>query len=98
MILERKLISRGKKKYLIEMFDSYYGTERIVYIFCYRESPLGDVVFNLTGVKDKTYDKLRYINFSKEIVREADMLSVYVKFNKIVSMFRDDKIYGNNES
>ena len=88
MLVQETLISRGKNKYLVHMFRTAGDN---LYIFCYREDPLGEQ-HSITG-KSITFSELKYLK--RIYFKEDEHLQAYVHYNKLVSMFRDSKTYGD---
>jgi hypothetical protein len=86
--LEETLISRGKNTYLVHMFrttmDSHFT------ILCYREDPLGGLTITINN-KVRTFILLRYIKVYE--YTSDQKLAAYVQYNRLVSMFREHKVY-----
>lgn len=91
MYLEQKLIPRGKKLYLVRLYEFENANDLSVECLV-MDKLLGTIPMKIDGNifmflpigyrRDKT--------FSKE-----ERLKAYVHFNNLVSLFRDHDVYGD---
>jgi len=97
MYLERKLIPRGKKLYLVQLYEEQqFGHRDILgrklYIECLIKDNLGTVPIMVDG-NVYMFLPIGYRRNAEFPVEER--LKAYVHFNNLVSLFRDHKIYGD---